>query len=70
MEKYPYNHDYTMRLSIGYSNASRSATANPSKDSSYSQEEWEALSDEEKQDWLNAEADIWSADFIEVSIAP
>jgi len=70
MEKYPYNHDYTMRLSIGYSNASRDETTNPSKDSSYSQEEWEALSDEEKQDWLNSELDNWSVNFIETSVTP
>jgi len=68
--EYPYDHDYTMRLSIGYSGASRSDTTNPARNSSYSREEWEALPDEEKQDWLNFQLEIWADDFIETSVTP
>ena len=68
--EYPYDHDYTMRLSIGYSGAERSETVNPVNESSYSQEQWEALSDEAKQDWLNSELSNWAENFIETSVTP
>jgi hypothetical protein len=66
---YPYNHYYTMSLSIGLANASQTEKTNPAFDSSYSEEEWNSLTEQEKQSWLDQEAWDWAKDLIETSIS-
>lgn len=68
--EYPYNHRYTMRVSIGLVGAERTGAANPSKDSSYSEEEWNALTDEERSTWLNDVLQDWASSYIDMSITP
>lgn len=63
-----WNHDYTMRLSIGYSTAVQTEIVNPSLNSSYSEDEWNALTEEEQQAWLDEELNDWSLRHIETSV--
>lgn len=65
-----WNHDYKVHLSIGLTGCDRSATINPSKDSSYSEEEWNNLSEGERERWLYAEAEDWANNFIDLSVQP
>lgn len=63
-----YNHNYTMTLSIGFSGAEREETVNPAEHSTYSEEEWNALSEKEQQEWLNSQAKDWAHEYIEIAV--
>lgn len=63
----PYNHEYSLRLSIGFVNAERIAEINPATDSSYSEDEWNALSADEQRQWLNDAVADWADEYIETS---
>jgi hypothetical protein len=62
-----YNHDYKLNLSIGSAGAEYEDTLNPSKESSYSREEWNALTTEEQQLWLEEETLAWANNYIDYS---
>lgn len=64
-EKLPYNHTYTLTLSIG-SGADLSESCNPAQDSSYSEAEWNALSRDQQEEWLNEEATSWADPLVEI----
>jgi hypothetical protein len=66
MEKLPYYHRYKLSLSIGYPQAMRKGEVNPSEYGEYSEEEWDALSREEQEDWLYRAAAQWADDYIEI----
>ncbi|HEY9643510.1 MAG TPA: hypothetical protein V6C57_23680 [Coleofasciculaceae cyanobacterium] len=56
--------EYKIGLDIGISNAQRIGAIHP-KDS-YSQQEWDALTDEEKENWLNEASNEWANNYIDV----
>ena len=66
---YPYDHNYKLHLSIGFWIEERD-TINPAYESSYSQEEWEALPDKQKQDWLESQLREWLANWVKASVSP
>ena len=68
MENYPYNHNYKMSLSIGLCNAIQFDFTNPATESTYSRDEWEALPDEKRQEWLESELKEWVNGLIDASI--
>lgn len=65
---YPYASKIKVMLSIGYSGAEREDFISP-KDSSYTESEWNALTEQEREDWVIKEADEWAQDYIEIDFA-
>jgi hypothetical protein len=61
--KLPWNHNYTMTVSI--SRADQSETINPARDSSYSEDEWNALTKDEQEKWLSWELDEFMSNCVE-----
>ncbi len=62
-----WNHDYKMRLSIGFSGAEHSDEINPSLN--FDEEEWNEMPEEEQRKWLEETAEEWAWNYIEVSVA-
>lgn len=63
--KLPWSHDYTMTVSIGFSGAERTGVVDPARDSIYSEDEWNALSRHEQEDWLRGEVDDFASNCVE-----
>ena len=66
---YSYGAKIKVTLSIGYSGAEQEGVICPKIDSSYDEEEWNALSEEEREDWVSGMADDWSRDYITLEYA-
>lgn len=64
----PFNHNYAMRVSIGLSGADRTDVVNPSRDSSYSKEEWDALPRAEQEKYLQESLNDWALGFYEATV--
>jgi len=60
----PYNHDYPVSVSIGLV-GEQADSINPATESSYSEEEWDSLTREQQEEWLNAETYQWAMQFLD-----
>ena len=69
MINYPYSAKIKVTLSIGYSGAEHDDIICPKTDSSYDEEQWNALSESEREDWVSSMADDWSRDYITLEYA-
>lgn len=65
MEKLKYNHFYKLKLEIGLANCTKETVTNPAIASSYSKEEWDALSFREQEAWLQGELQEWAYGLID-----
>ena len=59
----PYDHEYPVYLTIGLV-ADREESVNPRRDSTYTQETWEQLTEAEKLQWLWEYTKDWAAEYI------
>jgi hypothetical protein len=62
--KLPYNNGYKVHLDIGDGGAGVDDTINPANNSSYSEAEWNALSRDEQEAWLDGELQEWAQNFM------
>lgn len=61
MPKLPYDHTYTLYASLGQSpDQSASTLINPAMDSIYSEEQWDTLTREQQESWLNQQVQTWA----------
>jgi hypothetical protein len=67
MEKYDFDEEIYLNLSIGYSNAVRSEVINISDH--FEKNEWDNFTVAEQEDALQCIANDWSENFIDVSFA-
>lgn len=64
-QKLPWNHNYKMYVSVNFSQGEEEQSINPSVDSSYSVEEWNALSPQDQRQWLEEETKEWAMQYVE-----
>jgi len=60
----PYSHDYPVSVNIGLA-GEQADSINPATESSYTEEEWNALTMEQQEEWLDTEAREWAMQFVD-----
>ena len=61
---YSYGAKIKVTLGIGFSGAEHDDIICPRIDSSYTEAEWDALSEKEREDWVASSAVEWSQNYI------